>query len=323
MNKSLIVVSISLLLLGSSSRAEKYAGEFLSLGVGARSLAMGSAFVALSDDATAPYWNPAGSSQMEKRQIFLQHSERFEGMVKWDGGSYVHPLKVLLGAKSALGIAVLRLGVDDIPITEVPDPSQDPGPQNMPEIVERIDSSYYVGLLNYSRKAGEKLAIGGSFKIVQADLRKATALGAGLDIGTIFRPYPRLSLGLSLRDATTTVISWDTGTREYVMPTASIGFALTTPMSFPRGRFGLTGDLDFKFEERKTASQFAYDLASGESHLGAEYTYRDVVSGRLGLDVGHLTFGAGVSYKGFSVDYAHLDHEELGATTRISGSYSF
>jgi hypothetical protein len=94
-------------------------------------------------------------------------------------------------------------------------------------------------------------------------------------------------------------------------------------MSYPRGEFGMTGDLDFKFENRKTASQLSYDLVSGESHLGAEYTYRKVVSARIGFDVGHFTYGAGVSYKGFSVDYAHLDHDDLGATSRISGAYSF
>ena len=323
MIKTLIAVLTILLLPSGSSQADKYAGEFLSLGVGARSLAMGSAFVAMSDDATAPYWNPAGSSQMARRQIFLQHSERFAGLVSCDGGAYVHPLESLFGAKSAVGIALLRLGVDDIPITEVPDPGEDPGPLNMPEIVGRINSSYYVAYLNYSRKAGDRWSLGGSFKIVQADLGEAGALGAGLDLGAIFRPYSKLSLGLSLRDATTTVLSWDTGTREYVMPTTSVGFAVRAPLSYPRGEFGLTGDLDFKFENRKTASQFSYDLASGEGHLGAEYTYRKVVSARVGFDTGHLTLGAGVAYKGFSFDYAHLDHEDLGATTRLSGSYTF
>jgi hypothetical protein len=107
------------------------------------------------------------------------------------------------------------------------------------------------------------------------------------------------------------------------MPTTSVGFAVTAPLSYPRGELALTGDLDFKFENRRTASQFSYDFASGESHVGAEYTYRKAVSARLGFDVGHLTFGAGVSYKGFSFDYAHLDHEDLGATTRLSGSYTF
>jgi hypothetical protein len=306
-----------------NSRGEKYAGEFLSLGIGARSLAMGSAFVALSDDATAPYWNPAGTSQLAKRQVFLQHSERFEGAVKCDGGSYVHPIRELLGAGGAVGVALTRLGVDDIPVTEVPNPGEDPGEGNRPHIAGTIETSYYVGYLNYSRRAGEKVILGGSFKVVQADLGRATGLGAGADLGTILKVHPKLALGMSLRDATTTILSWDTGTREYVMPTACFGYAYRTPVGFPRGDLSFAGELDFQFENRKTASQFAYDFASGESHVGAEYTYRKVVSGRMGFDAGRFTFGAGVSYKDFCFDYAHLDHDDLGATSRISGSYSF
>ena len=151
-----------LLALSGSSQAEKYAGEFLSLGVGARSLAMGSAFVAVSNDATAPYWNPAGTSQMDTREVFLQHSERFGGIVSCDGGSYVHPLKDFLGARSAVGFALLRLAVDDVALTVVPDPEELPGPQNIPEVDKRVGVSYIVGYLNYSRAVGERLRLGGS-----------------------------------------------------------------------------------------------------------------------------------------------------------------
>ena len=38
----------------------KYAAEFLSVPVGARAVGMGGAFTAVSDDATSPWWNPAG-----------------------------------------------------------------------------------------------------------------------------------------------------------------------------------------------------------------------------------------------------------------------
>ena len=43
--------------------------EFLSYGAGARSLAMGGAFVSIADDATATYWNPAGMSQITRKEI--------------------------------------------------------------------------------------------------------------------------------------------------------------------------------------------------------------------------------------------------------------
>ena len=56
-----------------------YAGSFLRLGAGARPLGMGGAFTAISDDATASFWNPAGLAQLQKRQIAAAYSQMFEG----------------------------------------------------------------------------------------------------------------------------------------------------------------------------------------------------------------------------------------------------
>src|SRR6266581_1799685 len=44
-------------------------GEFMSYGAGARSLAMGAAFVGVADDASATYWNPPGLSQITRKEL--------------------------------------------------------------------------------------------------------------------------------------------------------------------------------------------------------------------------------------------------------------
>ena len=48
---------------------------FLKLGVGARAMGMGSAYVALADDPTAIYWNPAGLAGAEGAQVTATHNE--------------------------------------------------------------------------------------------------------------------------------------------------------------------------------------------------------------------------------------------------------
>jgi len=50
------------LLIFSLSFADdsKYAGEFLRIPVGARALGMGGAFIAIADDGSSFYYNPAG-----------------------------------------------------------------------------------------------------------------------------------------------------------------------------------------------------------------------------------------------------------------------
>src|SRR4029077_6842859 len=51
--------------------------EFMSYGAGARSLAMGAAFVGVADDASATYWNPAGLSQITRKELTLLKATLF------------------------------------------------------------------------------------------------------------------------------------------------------------------------------------------------------------------------------------------------------
>ena len=51
------------------SLATKYAGEFMYVGAGARSLALGGAYSALAGDVTTAYWNPAGLYALEGHRL--------------------------------------------------------------------------------------------------------------------------------------------------------------------------------------------------------------------------------------------------------------
>ncbi|MBI3988787.1 MAG: hypothetical protein HY347_04135 [candidate division NC10 bacterium] len=43
--------------------------DFVPMGSGARALGMGGAFIAIADDATASFWNPAGLTQLERPEV--------------------------------------------------------------------------------------------------------------------------------------------------------------------------------------------------------------------------------------------------------------
>ena len=62
----------TLIFLSSSLNAQtviaKYAGEFMALGVGGRALGMGGAFVAVANDVTSGYYNPAGLANLNYPQ---------------------------------------------------------------------------------------------------------------------------------------------------------------------------------------------------------------------------------------------------------------
>src|SRR5690606_23429395 len=84
---SLLATCVSLLALALASPVSaqfvnaKYGGDFLSIGAGARALGMGSAYVAVADEVTAAYWNPAGLNGITGYQGSYMHSERFSGVV--------------------------------------------------------------------------------------------------------------------------------------------------------------------------------------------------------------------------------------------------
>lgn len=65
-----------------ASSNSSYAGEFLALGAGARAVALGGAYTAIVDDATAGYWNAAALTNIRERQAHTMHSKRFGGLVE-------------------------------------------------------------------------------------------------------------------------------------------------------------------------------------------------------------------------------------------------
>ena len=71
-----------------------YAGEFLQLGVGARSLALGGAAAAISDDVTAGYWNPAGLTAINYPTFGAMHEARFDNTVQYNYAAVALPLGV-------------------------------------------------------------------------------------------------------------------------------------------------------------------------------------------------------------------------------------
>src|SRR5215510_9312943 len=85
-----------------SAQAPKYSNEFLSIGVGARALAMSGAQVATVSDATSCFWNPAGLVNVKDNlQLALMHNSYFAGIANYDFGS----LAVPVDATSTIGFS--------------------------------------------------------------------------------------------------------------------------------------------------------------------------------------------------------------------------
>src|SRR5262245_2237538 len=276
-------------LAASPAAATKYAGEFMKIPFGARAQGMGGAFSAVCDDATAPYWNPAGMVYLPYREIIVQHAEKFGSLLNHDAGSIVVPLKGPEGKHLALGVAVMRLGSDDILVTPRPGGLRanvdywdfgidniddtgdygegngrwDPGEKLLLDesTLFRASSEDYAVLLSIAKQRGTHWAFGGNLKFVHQSLpdtipgQHVTAFGAGLDVGVLWMPRDAVTVSAMAHDLTTTYLSWSNGTRENVIPTLDTGVSFAFE---PGTRQALTWstDLNWGFQRRKFDSEF-------------------------------------------------------------------
>lgn len=302
---------------GGGFKTAKYAGEFLNLGAGGRGLGMGGAYSALARDVSAIYWNPAGMVNIDYPQIMLMHAQQFAGVVKYDFGGLAIPF----GAHRSLGLSLIRLGVDDIPETKLKNPDEELSETNRPYIARTFSDAEYALFLSYAVKRSSKLSFGSNIKIIHKGLGNNSAWGLGFDLAALYNPVGNLNIGLNLQDITTTVLAWDTGRREIIVPTLKAGVAYPLAIPVVGGLMSPAMDLEIRFEGRDYAAQFAAGRMSLDTHFGWEYQ-RELLALRLGSDVGQFTVGAGISLPKLQIDYAFLSHSDLGDTHRISARLS-
>ncbi len=350
--------SITLLFfLFSVSSGAKYAGEFLSIGAGARGLGMGGAFCAVVDDASAGYWNSSRLYLVDGQQVQFMHSERFGGIVKYDYLGYARS-----DGLTGLGASLFRTDVGDIANTnnlqfydtgsdgvfgvdgtgepgdagnDDYDPLTNPhGTEGNNEWDPGEEIIYDVGRITYgngvdwalylswSRNLNSVFSVGASAKVIERGLMDHSAFGLGIDISAKYQPSEALSIGLNLQDISGTYLFWDTGSKESILPTVKLGIALKWPISKFATVATIAADGDFRFEGREYSTQYNFSGISLDTHLGVEFLIKDLVALRIGSAEGSLTGGLGLQLNlinhPVSLDYAYLSHQELDATHRMS-----
>ncbi|MEX2117945.1 MAG: PorV/PorQ family protein, partial [Bacteroidota bacterium] len=161
------------------------AAKFLSIPVGARALGMGGAFVAVANDASGLYWNPAGISKIGRNEAILSHSSWIAG-IDFNFAGFVLPL----GEHQSLGISLTSLTMDEMERTTEDQP-------------DGTGEFFTVGSiafgLTYARDLTDWFSIGGTVKYVSEHIWNSTATGIAVDIGTLFvTPFPGLKFGAGI-----------------------------------------------------------------------------------------------------------------------------
>ncbi|NOX36625.1 MAG: PorV/PorQ family protein [Calditrichaeota bacterium] len=310
---SLLVVA---LLAGTGFR--KYAGEFMAIDVSPRAQALGGSFVALANDVTASYYNPAGLVNLQATQFSFMHAWQFVNFVNFDYLAVAHPI----GYHRVLGISVSRLAVDDIPDTRAALIQQGDDWRLDWSRVTRFNSADYVVTVALGQRWNERLSWGVSVKLIRRNLGENYANGIGVDGGLQFQLRPNWRLGLSLKNMTTTLIAWDTGEKELVYPMGILGTAYRFRVPGMDAYFIPNLDVILRSVSLPGAGDArVYNFEGGifTGAVGGEFQYRGVLSFRAGIDeLQRFAFGIGVKIPHIRVDYSFLNYaRELGNSHRI------
>jgi hypothetical protein len=319
-----IIMAFSALLVCSSQAqtVAKYAGEFMSIGVGGRALGLGGAHVALASDATAGYWNPGALARINYPEAIVMHDERFGSLINYDFVSVAIPY----GVHVSLGLSVLRLGIDGIPDTRKA--WIDNNGNGVFDNVDRLDydkityfnAADWAVYFTYAKRASADLHYGANVKVIRRDLGEHSATGIGFDVGILYSPLENLYIGATAQDITTTFVAWSSGRNELITPTLKLGSTYLVDLF--GGRFAPTVDFDLRFENRRYASIANVGPISIDPHAGLEFDYKNTVALRVGYnDVKQITLGAGVHLKKLDIDYSFAKFGgdgALGNTHRIS-----
>jgi len=334
MPKKVFLLTLSVLFLVVEIKSQtvfaKYAGEFMAIGVGGRPLAMGGAFVAVANDITAAYYNPAGLANLNYPQISLMHAEHFGNLVNYDYASVAIPY----GTDMSFGISAIRLGIDGIPNTTKAAVDVDgDGIINFSDVNSRDNLDYskitefsnqdLAFYLSFAKRHSENFFYGANVKIIRRDIGDfGGATGIGFDVGALYSPYQNLFIGANIQDVTTTLVAWNTGRNELVSPTLKVGTAYM--LEALAGVITPAIDFDVRFENRRYASNFNLGPVSFDVHSGLEYRFKDLFAIRAGYsDVKQFTVGAGIKLPKLNIDYSFArfsmsELDRLPDTHRIS-----
>jgi len=339
-------IIIILAMFSFVSAQNRYAGSFLELGVGARAMGMGGAFVSVADDGSAFYWNPAGVSQLIRPELSGMYASLFKSLEQYHHIGFTRPIHGGVG----VSLNWIRLNVSDIPA--FPDPVGTYAERRaeasdfftwqelqaaglaltaLPYDYSSFKSDAFVLSLAKSYKVDwdfgwqyfvfpTQIPIGLNVKFIRQSLFGQTSSGLGFDLGTQFKfgiddlmddnRLGKMSFALAVKDLFNTKITWNTQSRSSgnIKRSWHLGLSYFQPIS------SINGKLLFAYAYEKK-----YDSIH---HFGFEYQYRDRLAVRFGLDQSQFTAGIGLQILIFTFDYAFKGHE-LGGSHRISTSIRF
>ena len=276
--------------------------------------------------------SPAGLVDLEDKQLSLMHSAYFANIANYDYAAFAMPLD----DRSAVGLSMIRFGVDDIlNTTKLLDENGEPNYAN----ISKFSAADYGFTFSYARRLPlDGLNYGVNAKVIRRVIGEfASSWGFGLDAGIQFKNHNWM-FGLMARDITTTFNAWSIDKKKFAEIQGAVDgqnqdLPETTEITIPklqlgmarkfvyRHDFSLLAEVDLNFRFAQTQDIISTSFTSITPSLGLEFAYVDMVYVRAGVgnfqtiqqldgsdSVGFQpNIGVGFKYKGIHVDYALTD----------------
>lgn len=291
-------------------RAAAHAGSgaaFLKMDVGARAAGLGSAFTALADDASSLHWNPAGLAGASRKEVFMAHTELFQGM-RHEFLGYAQPV-----GRAAFGVGATYLGHVEL---------QGRGEQR--QRAAGFGASDLAVTLGWARAVYGNLALGAGVKFLRSRIGGVSAQGFAVDLGVRTRTVPlrigTLSLGLAARNMGPRMRF---SQQSYALP---LTLAAGGGFHIARGLL-IAGELRYLPEDSRAAFNTGVEFAPVSLlALRAGYIARLLRAGSAAASPETLpgfALGLGLKLSRAAIDYAFTPAGELGQSQRVSLALKF
>ena len=173
MKKITITFFIAFAIISAQSKVGTSAAQFLGIGVGPKSVAMGGAFTSIADDASTMYWNPGAISRLGSSQTMFSSTN-------WLVDTNINLLAAVLklNSSNAIGIFFTQLDYGEEEITDL---------YNQSGTNLYWKASDLVTGLSYSRNLTNRFSIGGSLKYITQKIYNESASAVALDVGLLYQ----------------------------------------------------------------------------------------------------------------------------------------
>jgi hypothetical protein len=308
-----IIVVLGLVMCGRASaeifpllggqRAGTAAAQFLKIGVGARVVGMAGVGVAVVDDPSASYWNPAALARLGSSELQTGHVEWLVD-TRYEYACVAQDLSSL----GTVALSASMLHMDDMEVTT------ELRPDGTGEYFSYRD---YMTTLSYAANLTDRFSVGIGIRYVQEALADLRMHGWMANVGTLYwTGYRTLRFGAALVNFGPEMRPG--GTYTALDETSSKYEAFSPPTVF---RLGAAMDvLTHGAGSLLVSLQLNHPVDNSEDlGTGLEYRWGERFAARVGYYAGrdeeNISFGGGVGvplpWAALAVDYAYTDFGRL------------